>query len=108
MSDPFATGLLALHQGPCSVAALYYPGGAGVGSLIRVVHSQADETTDWGAQQPVIQGGNIVELRKADAPNAANGDVLELDTGERLVLIGAPIGDAEGLTWRCGAEPDPA
>ncbi len=107
MADPFATGLAALHRAAGSVAARYYPAGAGTGVLIRVVRGQADRLTEWAGEQPIIQASNILDLRRADAPDAAAGDVLELDTGERLVLVGEPIGDAEGLTWRIGAEADP-
>lgn len=108
MADPFATGLTALHRAAGSVAALYYAGGDGVGVLVRVVRSRPDVLTDWAGDRPAIQGSELIDVRKADAPEAAAGDVLELETGERLILVGDPLGDAEGLTWRCGAEIDPA
>lgn len=106
MADPFAAGLGALFGGPASVAADYFAGGAGAAVPIRVVHGQPDGQVEWG-EQAIVAASNMFEIRRADVAQPAAGDVLALTAG-RFVLTGEPRLDVEGLTWSCGAEPEPA
>lgn len=106
MADPFATGLMALHRGPGSVAATYFAGGGGGGTPLRVIRSRPDVETGWAGEQPIVQASNVIDIQLSDVAEPLAGDVLELAGGERLVLAGEPMLDAEGISWRCGAEPE--
>ena len=52
----------------------------------------------------VLPASNAFEIRIADVARPAIGDTIDI-AGERFEISLDPVGDVEGLTWICAAEP---
>lgn len=104
MSDPFSTALDCLFGGPASVEAAYLAGGTGAGVAVRCVRGRPDEAIGFGDGQ-IIAATDIFELRRSEVAAPQAGDVIAIGA-ERFVIRGACQLDAEGLGWRCGADPE--
>jgi hypothetical protein len=110
--DPFAAGLAALFYAPGSAAAAYQPVD-GPPFMVRVICGRPDLTGGYGETE-IIHGSRQLELQRSEVPAPAEGDLIAIGGmivagaivgGEVLRLVGDPIGDVEGLSWRIGAEP---
>lgn len=104
MADPFAAGLGALFNGPCSAAADFAPGGgAPLPGGIRVIRSRPDKLAPFGGGQTVL-ATNSFEIRVADVAAPAIGDVIIVGA-ESFAINAEPQLDEGGMTWVCPAEP---
>ncbi len=101
MVDPFALALNALFYAPGSSEAVYQPAG-GLPVPVRVVRSAPDRETRFGGGRVLDNAGTILELRRSDVPNPADGDTV-LIGDETFRLFGDPVLDLERIGWTCGA-----
>lgn len=102
--DPFVAALDALYHAPGSAAAVYRPGGSDpLPDPIRVIRSQGDDDVPYG-RAAVVTRTDALSFRKADVPNPAAGDIIEVGP-DHFTLIGEARTDVEGLEWTCEAEP---
>ena len=83
--------------------ATLYPGGAGTGTVVRVILRRPDEISGFGAAR-VLSDTVLADLLIADAPDLVPGDELDLD-GTRMVVQGEPERDAERLIWTAELVP---
>lgn len=98
----FAAALDALFADPnLSVAATWRPGGTGAGVPLRVIQLSPDRIAGFGESRFVTDAVHF-ELRVADAPELARGDVIETD-GEAFEIIGEPLRDRDRLLWTAEA-----
>lgn len=105
-SDPWAAGMRVLFASAGSAAAVYTPAGADPFPL-RVILESPDRLERMGDGQ-IILATHVVSLMKQDVPAPAEGDRLTVarEGGDLLLsLVGEPLGDAENLSWKIGAEP---
>ena len=100
MADPFAAALATLHVGPCAVAAVYAPK-AGGSADIRIIIGLPDAVSPFADAQ-VVRPTVRLQFRKADIASPQPGDHVTA-AGKTYRLLGDAEGDAEGLTWNCGA-----
>jgi hypothetical protein len=110
--DPFAAALEAQFHAPGSAAAAYQPVD-GPPFMVRVICGRPDLTGGYGETE-IIHGSRQLELQRSEVPAPADGDLIAVGGvivagsilgGELLRLVGDPISDVEGLSWRIGAEP---
>ncbi len=98
----FAAALDALFADPnLSVAAIWHPGGTGPGQPLRVVRLSPDRIASFGESR-FVTGAVHFEIRVAEAPELARGDVIEI-AGEAFEIIGEPMRDRERLLWTAEA-----
>lgn len=98
----FAAALDALFADQnLSVAAIWRPGGTGAGAPVRVVRLSPDRITSFGESRFVTDAVHL-EIRVAEAPTLARGDVIEI-FGESFEIIGGPLRDRERLLWMAEA-----
>jgi hypothetical protein len=102
MSDPFAAAMDAMFQAPGSENATYIPS-SGPAVPIRVIRSRPDGLARFG-DALILPAADAFEIRRSDVAAPAVGDVVAIAAGGFAISI-EPIGDVEGLTWTCGAEP---
>lgn len=60
-----------------AAVALYRPGGAGMGTEIRVLRTNPDRVGNFGAGR-FIQATCLIESRTIDTPDLAEGDTFEI------------------------------
>ena len=108
--DPFAAALDAVFTAPGSVAAVYQPIEGSPPFPLRIIRAQPDEMGPRG----MVQGTNVLDLRRADVPGPQHGDIVAIGGeiidgaitgGEQLEIYGTARLDTEGMTWTVGAEP---
>lgn len=100
--NPFELALDAQFHAPGSVEAVFTPAvGDPLPDPVRVIRSQPDERTDFGAGT-VIQGTNIFLLRRSEVAAPRKNATLQIG-GATFTLKGEALLDVEGLTWRMGA-----
>ncbi|MGD9509237.1 MAG: hypothetical protein AB7I59_03320 [Geminicoccaceae bacterium] len=83
--------------------ALYRPGDTGAGVPVRVVLARPDRVGSFGETR-IASGTSMLEVRRSEVPSPAAGDSFEVD-GERLLVQGEPLADAEQLVWTVEARP---
>lgn len=112
MVDPFALALDALFHAPGSADAIYYPADGSPARAIRVIRSAPDRDIAFGQGRALDNTGTSLELRRSEAANPKNGDIIAIDgaltegvaVGEQVFkLFGDPVLDLERITWTCGA-----
>ena len=112
MFDPFQAAIETIFQSPASSAALYVPA-TGPLIAIRTIRSQPDQSVPFGNGQ-VVMGSNEFQLMRSAVPTPAEGDAIQLLDPDGAPLpegyfriASEPMLDREGLSWTCGAEPEP-
>lgn len=83
--------------------AVWRAGGAGDGSAVRVIRKRPDQVVGFGDSRAVMPTV-LIDVRRAEVPNPASGDTLEIE-GETFAVIATPTIDAERLIWTCEASP---
>ena len=83
--------------------ALYRPGDAGPGVPVRVVLARPDRVGSFGETR-IASATALLEVRRSEVPTPAEGDSFEVD-GERLLVQGEPLADAERLLWTIELRP---
>ena len=83
--------------------ALYRPGDTGPGVLVRVVLGRPDRIGSFGETR-IVGGTATLEVRRSEVAAPADGDSFVVD-GERLLVQGEPLADAERLVWTVEARP---
>lgn len=84
--------------------ALWRAGGTGVAVPVRIVLRQPDRIGRFGETR-LLAATTVVEVRTAEAPELAEGDVFEIpgsgpgQAGEAFVVQGEPVRDSERLVW---------
>lgn len=69
----------------------------GVAVPVRIVVRRPDRVFDFGETR-LHSETTVIDIRVADAPALASGDVFEID-GQNHVVQGEPLRDAERLIW---------
>ena len=83
--------------------AVYRAGDAEPGLPVRVVLRQPDRIAEFGATR-IASETALLEVRIGEVATPAAGDSFELD-GQRLLVQGEPLADAELLLWTIEARP---
>ena len=83
--------------------ALYRPGDAGPGALVRIVARLADRVGSFGETR-IATDTALFDLRVAEVVAPQAGDSLEVDSF-RYLIQGEPLRDAERLIWTVEARP---
>ena len=83
--------------------ALYREGDAGPGVPVRVVLARPDRVGSFGETRHA-SGTAMLEVRRSEVQSPAGGDSFEVD-GERLLVQGEPLADAERLLWTIELHP---
>lgn len=86
-----------------AVDATWFAGGTGPGIVIRVIRKSPDEVTPFGAGR-VLSETTVLELRVAEVPTPAPGDLIRIGAEDFLVQ-GEPKADRERLTWTLNLRP---
>lgn len=103
MSAAFAAAVDALFADPnLGADALWKPGGVG-GVPVRIVRKAPDQVEPFGDSRAVL-GSVAVDLRCAEAPTLAEGDVIEIG-GAASRVIAEPLADALGLIFTVELAP---
>jgi len=83
--------------------AIWRAGGAGTGTVVRVVTRRPDQVIGFGDSRAVLPT-LLIDVRRSEVPEPATGDTVEID-GELFEVIAAPIIDSVRLMWTCEAAP---
>ena len=83
--------------------ALYRQGDAGPGVPVRVVLARPDRVGSFGETR-IASETALLEVRRSEAPTPAEGDSFEVG-GERLLIQGEALADAERLLWTIELRP---
>lgn len=103
MSAAFAAAVDALFADPnLGADALWKPGGIG-GVPVRIVRKAPDQVEPFGDSRALL-GSVVVDLRRAEAPTLAEGDVIEF-RGTAFRVIAEPVGDSLGLIFTVELTP---
>lgn len=80
---------------------------------IRIIRTRPDRSKGYG-RITILPKTILVEIQASDVPDPQEGDRIAIGTtiitgeafdGEWFTLRGEPLGDVEGLSWTCAAEP---
>jgi hypothetical protein len=80
-----------------AVDAVWFAGASGPGVAVRVIRKSPDEITPFGAGR-ILSETMQLDVRLADMPNPASGDLIRISTEDFLVQ-GEPKADRECLIW---------
>ena len=94
---------LLLSDSVLAKDALYRPGDTGPGVLVRIVLGRPDRVGSFGETR-IVSGTATLEVRRSEVAAPVEGDSFEVD-GERLLVQGEPLADAERLVWTIAARP---
>lgn len=83
--------------------AVYRPGNAGSGFPVRVVLAWPDRVSSFGETR-IASATAMLEVRRSEVSSPVAGDSFEV-AGERLLIQGEPLADAERLLWIIEARP---
>ena len=83
--------------------ALYRQGDAGQGVPVRVALVRPDQVGSFGETR-VASETAMLEVRRSEVPSPSAGDSFEVG-GDRLLVQGEPLADAEQLLWIIEARP---
>jgi hypothetical protein len=83
--------------------AVYRAGDSGPGVPVRVVLGRPDRVGSFGETR-IASAAAMLEVRRSEVPSPAAGDSFEVD-GERLLVQGEPLADAERLLWTIELRP---
>jgi hypothetical protein len=83
--------------------AVYRQGDAGQGVPIRIVLVRPDRVGSFGETR-IAAATATLEVRRSEVAAPAVGDSFEVD-GDRLLVLGEPLADAERLVWIIEARP---
>ena len=83
--------------------AVYRPAGAGDGIAVRVMLRRPDRIESFGETR-LASSTTMLDVRVSEVEEPEAGDTLELD-GRRVVVLGTPLLDAEGLVWTLETRP---
>jgi hypothetical protein len=98
----FAAALDALFADPnIAENAIWKAGGIGSGVPVRIIRKAPDVADRFGDTRVVLPAV-ILDVRKAEIPAPADGDLVETGPGNMRV-IGTPMIDRLGLVWTCEA-----
>ncbi len=102
--DAFAVATDALFADQnIAVDAIWRAGGAGTGTVVRVVTRRPDQVIGFGDSRAVLPT-LLIDVRRSEVPEPASGDTVEID-GDLFEVIAAPTIDSVRLVWTCEAAP---
>lgn len=81
--------------------ATWRAGGAGDGTIARVIVRRPDEVVGFGGSRAVM-ATVLINVRASEVAAPAAGDTAEIG-GELFDIIGTPVRDSLGLMWTCEA-----
>ncbi|MFZ5792107.1 MAG: head-tail joining protein [Pseudomonadota bacterium] len=80
--------------------ALWRPGGLG-GTQVRVIRRQPSGMAEFGSSRAIMPAV-LIEVRRAEAPDIAEGDLLDIGS-QTFRVIAAPSRNSLGLVLTCEA-----
>lgn len=84
-----------------AVDAIWRAGGAGAGTVVRVITRRPDQVVGFGDSRAVLPT-LLIDVRRSEVAEPASGDTVEID-GELFEIIAAPSIDNLRLVWTCEA-----
>lgn len=104
MTDIFSAALDDLFTDPnLARDALWRAGGIDPAVPMRVIVRRPDRIGEFGDTR-IVEGSTVFEIRIAEAPTLAEGDMIQVDD-ELYVVLGEPMRDAARLFWAAEARP---
>jgi hypothetical protein len=85
------------------VDAIYRPGGADPGTIVKAIVRQPDRIGTFGETR-IASETTIFDIRTSEVAAPAEGDTIEM-SGTVYVIQGEPIRDAERLIWTLEVRP---
>lgn len=99
--DVFTAALDAIFADPhIGEDAVLRPGGVG-GISVRVVRKQPGRIAEFGSSRAIMPAV-LIEVRRSEAPDLAEGDFVEIGT-QTFRVIAPPLSDSLGLVMTCEA-----
>lgn len=100
----FTEAIAALFADPhLGEDGLWKAGGTGPGVPVRLVRRAPDRIERFGESRAVLPT-LLIDLRRAEVPGVAAGDVVEIGA-EAFEVLADPVLDASGLVITCEAGP---
>lgn len=99
--DDLKAALDAIFSDPnIGEEAVWRPGGIG-GTSVRVVRKQPSGIAEFGSSRAIMPAV-LIEVRRSEAPNIAEDDVVKVGT-QTFRVIAPPLLDPLGLVLTCEA-----
>ncbi len=83
--------------------AVWRADGTGPPVAVRIMLRQPDRVGSFGETRLLAETA-VLDIRLADAPALASGDVFEIG-GETFMVQGEPVRDSERLVWTAELRP---
>lgn len=99
--DAFTAALDTIFADPnIGEDAVWRPGGL-EGTPIRVVRKQPGRIAEFGSSRAIMPAV-LIEVRRSEAPDIAEGDFVEIGT-QTFRVIAPPLSESLGLVMTCEA-----